>query len=131
CFALRVVGGHPVEIVEHHLRGRGQVESRSASDYVRHEDTSIGVVLETVDQRLPHRRRRLAGHDDSGFTELLGELLKRIVEAREDDYLFTLIERSPDEVESGRRLGEGERLACLHQEGEELATAPKLDVPRR
>ena len=128
---LPVVGRHPVEVVEHHLRRRGQVEPGSARDDVRDEDPDIGFVLEPIDQRLPHRRRRLAGHDDGRGAELRGELLNRIVEAREDDHLLALIDRAPDEVERGRGLGERERLACLHQEREQLAAAAKLDVPRR
>src|SRR5215510_6429489 len=47
---LPMVGRHPVEIVEDHLRRRGQVESSSTSDDVRDEDSDVVISLESVDQ---------------------------------------------------------------------------------
>ena len=51
-FGLPVIGRHPVEIVEHHLRRRRQVHSRPASDDVRDEDAHVVFVLEPVDKVL-------------------------------------------------------------------------------
>ena len=128
---LPVIRRHPVEIVEHDLRGCGQVESRAARDDVRDEDADLGVALEAVDERLARGGRRLSGHDDGRGAELSGDLLNRAVEARKHDDLLALVDRAPDEVERGGRLCQRERLPCLHQEGEELAATAQLDVPRR
>ena len=128
---LPVIGRHPVEIVEHDLRRRGQVESGAARDDVRDEDADLVVALEPVDERLPHRRRRLPGDDDGRGAELLGELLNRVVEAREHDDLLALIDRAPDEVERRGGLRDRERLACFDQEREQLAAPAQLVVSRR
>ena len=53
---LPMIGRHPVEIVEHHLRRRRQVQSGPARDDVRDEHAHLVFVLESIDELLPHRR---------------------------------------------------------------------------
>ena len=54
---LPVIGRHPVEIVEDHLRRRRQVQPGAARDDVREQHADIVIMLKQVDDGLARCRR--------------------------------------------------------------------------
>ena len=129
---LPVIGRHPVEVVEHDLRRRGQIQPGAARDDVRQRTRGRLPPAET-DRRRSWRFAPgvLPGEHDRSRAELLGELLNRIVEAREDDHFLALIDRASHEVERRGCFRNRERLPRFGEKREQLSALSGVGRLRR
>ena len=117
---LPVVRRHPVEVVEHDLRGRGQVQPGAPRDDVRQEHTDVLLLLESIDEPLTLSTRGLSREHDRSWTEGIGKPLNRIAK-HEKTITFSPLDRASHEVDRRRRLRERERLARFDEKREQLS----------
>ena len=121
---LPVVGRHPVEIVENHLAGGGEVDADAGGVDLADEDAHRLVVLEAVHQRLALRRRHFAGHRHAQIAEGACETARGMGEAGEENHLLALLDGAAHEVQGLRHLGHRQAATRAREHGDAEPPAP-------
>ena len=95
------------------------------------EHADVFVLLKPIDDVLPRCAGRFPGEHDRSRAEFPGELLNRIVEAREDDDFLALLDRASHEVERRGCFRNRECLPCFGDEREQPSAFPRVGRLRR
>ena len=114
-----MIGGHPIEVVENDLCRGCQGDARSAGNDVREKYADVVILLKAIHESLALPRGHLAGQDDCRRAERVRKLLERILKAREDDDLLTLLHGAADQFQCRGDLGDGDLLPRFRQDREQ------------
>ncbi len=88
-FGLCMIGRHPVQVLEDHVRARRQRDADAAGDDVADRNLHRRIRLEAVDSLHALLAIHVPGDADSLLAQVLQVLLNTVIEGREHDHLLT------------------------------------------